>query len=177
MSRMLRLFPLIFQWLSLPRGGSTQHTCDMEQLAEPPEIVPLLPLVARLEAAFAEHLPRCEANAALLRETCTRLACLVVFKPSAPPQGHRKKGRGRPKNGRANYAAGIIMKAFETITGSNIERADRNRPRGLEPLVHDVLAILEIEASAKAAIAAVERQWAMRGMMNIRSSDVIRRRH
>jgi hypothetical protein len=64
---------------------------------------------------------------------------------------------GASKNRRANYAAGIVIHVFESMTGYAVDRSSKNKQRGLEPLVRTIFSVLGIEATAKAAIDAAER--------------------
>jgi hypothetical protein len=99
-----------------------------------------------------------------LRTIAVLLACLTIIRPSPRRQG---RTRGRPKKPCAAYAANIVMGAIESITGS---RADlpislhNARPRGVEPVVREVLALLGIAANPRAAIhAALTEREQQRG--------------
>jgi hypothetical protein len=93
----------------------------------------------------------------------TLLACLTVIQPSPRRQ---KRTRGRPAKRNAAWAANIVMTGIEIATGyrSDLPISPFNaRPRGLEPVVGEVLALVGIVANPKAAInaALAERQRAV----------------
>jgi hypothetical protein len=70
------------------------------------------------------------------------------------------RGRGNPKKPRAHYVAGVVINAFERLTGCAVDRSSRDRPRGLAPLIRKIFAALNIDANPKAAIEAALRERA-----------------
>lgn len=103
-------------------------------------------------AEIVRALRRVAGDDPALRGVATVLACLAIYPPS---QRRRKRTRGRPAKPAAAYAADIVMTGIEIATGA---RADlpispfNARPRGLEPVVREVLALLGIVANPRAAI-------------------------
>jgi hypothetical protein len=60
---MLRNFPLYFQWLFLPRGGSAQHTCNMADKIDP--------AIAQLARENPSHIYRDGDTGVVVTSTCT----------------------------------------------------------------------------------------------------------
>jgi hypothetical protein len=82
------------------------------------------------------------------------LKCLTIIQPSPCRQ---KRTRGRPAKRNAAWAANIVMAGFEIATGASADlpiSPFNARPRGLEPVVGEVLALLGIVAHPRSAIAA-----------------------
>jgi hypothetical protein len=81
------------------------------------------------------------------------LKCLTVIEPS--PRRRKRTRRGRPAKPHAAKAADFVMIGIEIATGCRLDMPMspfNARPRGLLPVVAEVLALLGIRASAKAAI-------------------------
>ncbi|MGB6662328.1 MAG: hypothetical protein WBE90_25415 [Xanthobacteraceae bacterium] len=80
------------------------------------------------------------------------LKCLTAIQPT---QHRQKRTRGRAAKPHAAKAADFVMIAIEIATGCRLDLpvSDHNaRPRCLEPVVGEVLALLGIVANPKAAI-------------------------
>jgi hypothetical protein len=68
------------------------------------------------------------------------------------------RDRGGSKNRRGNCAARIAIDVFEKTTGYAVDRSSSHKPRGIEPLVRKLFAVLKIKGNAKAAIDAALKE-------------------
>src|SRR6266700_3453800 len=104
MSHMLREILVRFQALSLTRGGSVQHNCDMVAPTSPDSAHAFADRYARILAAWRDSgLLASEHAEKEAHEAAMKLAWLSL----EPPRPDEPAGRGRPPNADANMAAAI----------------------------------------------------------------------
>lgn len=131
-----------------------QHTCDMEAVVSPS--TDFGELHAKIRAVWADSgLVSNQFRKEKADEAAMKLAWLACHPPES-----EAAGRGRPRKTAAAMAAFITVEYFEAITGSTVEKPVRegnNKPRGLEPLVREILDVCGLNAAAKAAIAAAPK--------------------